>query len=98
MEDIYRFDDVVSGEYGEGGIGIAFVKDGGGEADGVGGVAAHGFAQELGFGEEGEIGEDLRGVGGAGADVDVLRVDESAQAGGGELLEQHCGAARSGVA
>ena len=52
-------------------VGVALGQDGGGEADGVGGVAADRFAEELGFGEEGEVGEDLGGVGGAGADVDV---------------------------
>ena len=62
LENIDWLDDVVGGEDGEGGFGVAFVKDGGGESDGVGGVAAHRFAQELGLGEEGEIGEDLVGV------------------------------------
>ncbi len=47
LKDINGLDDVVSGEDGEGGVGVVFVEDGGGESDGVGGVAAHGFAEEL---------------------------------------------------
>ena len=67
--------------------GSRHVEDGGREADSVGGVAAHGFAEELVGGEEGEVGEDLVGVSGTGADVDVVRVDEVAEACGGDLQE-----------
>ncbi len=93
LEDVEGLDDMVGGEDGEGGVRVALMEDGGGEADGVGGVAAGRFAEELGFGEEGEVGEDLPGDGTAGADVDAGGINESAEAAGGDLQERLCGRA-----
>jgi len=66
-------DDVVGRDHGERRVRIFLGQDGGGEADGVGGVAGLGLAEEVLGREIREVAEDGLAVDRAGADVDAVR-------------------------
>ena len=70
----------MGGDDGNDGVGVAFLEDGGAEADGVGRIAAGGLAQKVFLGQLGEVGQDGVAIGGAGADVDAVGRQKSAQA------------------
>ncbi len=75
-----RLDDVIGGDDGADGIRIAVLQHGGGKADGVGGVAAHRFAQQIFLGQLGKILQHSLGVIGAGADENLFRRKQAAEA------------------
>ncbi len=85
LESGDRLDDVVGGDDGHHGVFVFGEEDTGGEADGVGGVAADGLAEEIVLGQLGEIFEHAIAMGGGGADVDALGREEAAEALVGEL-------------
>ena len=62
VERVDRLDDVVGGDDRHHGVRVALEQDGGGEADGVGGVAAGRLAEEVVLRQLGRFSSTLLGV------------------------------------
>jgi hypothetical protein len=80
LEHLDRLDHVVGGRDRHHRVRVPLAQHRGGEADGVGGVAAHGLAEEVVLGQLGEVVEDELAVLAAGADVDAVGGQDAAEA------------------
>ena len=78
---------MIGGDDRDDGVLVALLKNRGGEADGVGGVAADRFAQQIFLRQFRKILQHLRAVRRAGADEDPLGRQHAAQAVVAELQQ-----------
>ena len=79
LEHLGRLDDLIGGDHGDGGLGVVFSQDGGGQPDGPGRIAHRGLGDDIVEGQLRKVFADHIRIAGVRQDDDISQIENRPQ-------------------